>query len=137
MSGNTVRFDGQTIGTFSGGTGGNDLLITFNARATAPIVRGLLRTIYFRSTLGSPATNDRVVSFRLTDGDGGLSPRVTKVVHVTAGRQLAAFAGNQGGDETSSSSGQPQNAVVVSQQPYYITLNDSFSDEAAAEFDEF
>src|SRR5262249_34317984 len=36
VSGNTISFAGNTIGTFSGGTNGTDLVVTFTSNAATP-----------------------------------------------------------------------------------------------------
>lgn len=68
------------IGTVdSDGQGTRDLVITFNSQATAAIVQQLLRAITFR-TVQSRTQGVRLITFTLTDGDGGTSAAVTKTV---------------------------------------------------------
>lgn len=71
-SGANVLFAGNTIGTFSGGANGANLVISFNsAFATPAAVQALMRSISFANTSNNPSTTDRTVSFTLVDGDGG------------------------------------------------------------------
>lgn len=81
-SGKLLR-SGIIIGTIAGnGIGLNKLEFTFNSRATASVVQELLRTIRFRTISGATA-GDRVISFSLSDGDGGTSAVVKKTVKVS------------------------------------------------------
>jgi hypothetical protein len=114
LTGRTIKFDGQIIGGFSGGTSGKDLVITFNARGTVPVTRGLLRTIYFRNTTTNPGTTDRVIAIRLSDGDGGVSPRVLKRVHVSTAQSSAILPlGPNNASQSSSTSAARSSNVVV------------------------
>ena len=92
--GGAFSFDGTIVNYFNGvsniaigsrnadgGVGIKNLAITFNVRATQSIVQSLLRNIRFR-TEGVATTNQRVVSFNLTDGDGGVSNTVTRTVNI-------------------------------------------------------
>jgi hypothetical protein len=91
LSKRNVRYGGVTIGTFAGGTGATPLTITFNSSATAPAIQALLRSITYGSATTKPTMIPRTVSFQLTDGTGGASAAVTKVVEVTA----AAISGKK------------------------------------------
>jgi len=65
---------GLTIGTFVGGTGGVDLVITLNANATPARVQDLIRALqYFDSDGATGNTAARVVTITVNDGDGGSS----------------------------------------------------------------
>ena len=82
VSGSNVAFAGQTIGTFTGGTGSTALVVTLNANATPTAVQALLRNITFRNTFAIPLTTARTVRVSLTDGDGGTSNLPTKTINV-------------------------------------------------------
>lgn len=74
---------GVTMGTITGnGIGLNKLEFAFNSQATVAIVQELLRSIRFRTISGASA-GDRVISFSLSDGDGGTSAVVSKTVRVS------------------------------------------------------
>ena len=64
-----------------GGVGKTKFEVTFNDKANATIVQQLVRAIRFR-TVKSALRADRTVLFSLTDGDGGKSATLTKVVDV-------------------------------------------------------
>ena len=78
-----VRFGTTQIGSVSGGSNGNALIINFNANATPAAVQALVRSITFRANSISPIVTPRVASFQLLDGDGGSSGIVTKSITVT------------------------------------------------------
>ena len=72
------------IGSFTGGVGTDPLVLTFNASATKTEVQAALRAITFANGSENPSPLARVVSFVLTDGDGGTSIPSTRTVNVTA-----------------------------------------------------
>ncbi|WP_321531300.1 DUF4347 domain-containing protein [uncultured Desulfuromonas sp.] len=71
---NVIHSDGFTIGTFSGGSAGSDLVITLNANATVSRVRDLISALQYLDS-DSSTTNTAARSVRITvdDGDGGTS----------------------------------------------------------------
>ncbi len=80
-----VTFGGVVIGTFSGGTSGTDpLAIMFNVNAKQVSVQALVRNLTYRNVSDAPTTFARTVELYLTDGDGGSSIPVTKLINVTA-----------------------------------------------------
>jgi hypothetical protein len=84
VSGNTVRFSGQPIGVFTGGTGHTPMLFQFNANATPAAVQALIRRISFRTLGDTPFTPTRTVTFRITDGTNGTSVPKSIQVNVLA-----------------------------------------------------
>ncbi|MBK1719781.1 DUF4347 domain-containing protein [Thiocystis violacea] len=86
VSGSTVTYGGATIGTFTGGTGTNDLVVTFNsASATPTAAQALIQNItYQNSDSADPSAAARAVRFVLTDGDGGTSANADTTVNVAA-----------------------------------------------------
>lgn len=79
-----VLYDGLTIGTLeSNGIGLNALVIKFNSRATPEIVQELVRSLTFR-TWNSKLVMHRMISFQLSDGDGGASIIQQKTVAVSS-----------------------------------------------------
>lgn len=83
IDGTDVFRRGVKIGTItSDGIGTSRLEITFNSNALKGYVQQLVRAIRFR-TAGSSLTTDRTISFSLTDGDGGTSATLTRVVAVS------------------------------------------------------
>ncbi len=81
---NNILRSGVIIGSLNanGGIGLAKFEVTFNAQATAPIVQQLLRCIKFRTT-STASTAQRILSFTLTDGDGGTSNTLAKTIDVT------------------------------------------------------
>jgi hypothetical protein len=85
VSGSTVTYQGVTIGTFTGGSSGSNLVITLNSSATPTAVTALVRNITYQNTdTNAPTTGARTVRFVLTDGDGGTSPNYNTTVTVSA-----------------------------------------------------
>lgn len=81
-SGNQLLRNGVVIGNLvTGGYGVNPLEITFTANATPSIAQQLIRSIYFR-TSGSTSSASRTVAFTVTDGDGGSSATLTRLVQM-------------------------------------------------------
>ncbi|TPN94158.1 VCBS domain-containing protein, partial [Mesorhizobium sp. B1-1-5] len=68
VSGSNVTYGGTVIGTFSGGTNGSNLVITFNASATQAAAAALADHILY-SNATSPAIA-KTVTYTLVDGDG-------------------------------------------------------------------
>jgi subtilisin family serine protease len=83
ISGGNILRLGVVIGTVNvnGGIGLTKLEFTFNSTATPSYVQALIRTIKFK-TVGSVSNADRVVSFTVRDGDGGVSATVARTVDV-------------------------------------------------------
>ena len=85
VSGSNVTFNpgggAQVIGTWTGGTGGASLVISFAATATPEAVRILAQNITYEFDSTVPAgTTNRTLAMRLFDGDGGASlPAISTV----------------------------------------------------------
>lgn len=82
VAGTTISYGGLAIGTFTGGAAGTSLVVTFNASATATIVQAVVRAVQFRQTAAISANSTRTVRFTLTDGDGGSSLSLEKLLTV-------------------------------------------------------
>lgn len=82
ISGNSIAFGGVVIGSFTGGTGNVALVITFNGSATITAVQALVRRISFRNTLANAPLTARILEWKLTDGEGGISALVNETVNV-------------------------------------------------------
>ena len=62
------------IGSFTGGSGGADLVVTFNANATSVGVTMVMQNVTYENTnTDNPTIGTRSVDFTVTDGDGGTS----------------------------------------------------------------
>jgi hypothetical protein len=85
VAGANVTYGGVTIGTFTGGSGGADLVVTLNANSSAAAAQALIRNITYSNTdPGAPTTGSRTVRYELTDGDGGTSGSHDATVTVSA-----------------------------------------------------
>jgi hypothetical protein len=84
LSGSNVTYGGATMGTFSGGTNGTNLVVSFNsAVANATSAQALIRAILYSNSSDSPSTAPRTVTFAVNDGDGGTGS-ATATINVTA-----------------------------------------------------
>ena len=85
FDGTNVTYGGTVIGTAAGGSGTTALTITFNANATPTAVENLARQVTYNNVNGTPNfTNDPVVSFIATDGDGGTSVAQTRTMDISS-----------------------------------------------------
>ena len=107
VSGNELRYGNVLIGTFTGGVGTTQLVVTFNGSATRLAVQALLRRIAYSNASDNPGSTPRVLSFQLTDGDGGTSAAVVKTVNVTPVND-APVIGNFGSDVSYAENGAPK-----------------------------
>ncbi len=71
VAGKSVLYGGVVIASWTGGSGGTALKITFNASATVQAVQAVVKRIAFRSTLATPSLENRTVTWKMTDGLGG------------------------------------------------------------------
>lgn len=86
----TLYFSGRAFATWSGGKNGKPLVITFKSNATEAGVQALLRNLTFEATNKSAAgatkariaLNQRTLQVTMTDGDGGTSLPVQKIVQI-------------------------------------------------------
>ncbi len=85
VNGSNVTYEGTTIGTFTGGTGTDNLVITFDSDATPTAVTALVKNITYENTnTNNPTASSRTVGFTVTDGDGGTSATSNATVTVSA-----------------------------------------------------
>lgn len=74
ISGASIMYNGLVIGTFTGGSNGNPLAITFTANANATTVAALVQNLAYRNAnTVEPSTASRSVSISMDDGAGGSS----------------------------------------------------------------
>ena len=98
IAGSNMTYGGTTIGSFAGGSGGADLVVTFNANATPAAAQALIRNITYQNTdSDAPTTGARTVRFVLTDGDGGSSGDHFATVTVSGVNDAPAITSNGGG----------------------------------------
>ncbi len=128
VSGSNVTFEGALIGTFTGGSGGSDLVITLNANADHQATRALLHAISYENTdTDNPTEGDRTVRFALTDGDGGTSSDYDTTVSVSSVNDAPTIV-NLSGDTLNYSEG--DGAQLIEQG-----ANAVISDVDSADFD--
>src|SRR6185437_4554637 len=83
VSGSNVLYGGTVIGTFTGGTGTNDLVVAFNGSATPAAAQALVRDIaYSDSNATDPAVAPRTIGLTVNDGAGGTSTPADITVNV-------------------------------------------------------
>ncbi len=125
VSGSSVKYSNQVIGTFTGGAGATPLVISLNANATPAKVQSLLRSISFESQGDTPKAGVRQLRFVLTDGDGGTSLTRTALITVTPVNDAPVLAPAIGG-----SVNYQQNAASIGLLPT-TTLTDPDSSNFA------
>ncbi len=91
-----VLYAGVAMGTLSGGVGLTPLVVNFNSQATAGKTLQLLRAIYYSNVSENPTTAARTVSAQVSDGDGGTSLAVTKLINVVAVNDRPTLGGISG-----------------------------------------
>lgn len=79
VSGSDITYEGEVVGTWSGGVNGAPLVVTFNADACACAVELLAGSILFENTDDLLAVESRTVSFTFVDGAGGDDTAVSTV----------------------------------------------------------
>ncbi|MDB5387767.1 MAG: putative extracellular nuclease, partial [Planctomycetaceae bacterium] len=78
-----ITYNGVVIGNAHGGTGGSNLVITLNSKASVAATQALLRNITFGTSKTRLAPVARNVQLTMTDGSGGTSQTVTTTINVT------------------------------------------------------
>ncbi|SIR15582.1 type I secretion C-terminal target domain (VC_A0849 subclass), partial [Rhizobium sp. RU33A] len=92
VSGTNVTYGGVVIGTVTGGSGANNLVVSFNADATPVAVDALIQNLTYANSSGTP-TATRTLTISVTDGDGG-TVLATSVVNVTAENDAPTLTGD-------------------------------------------
>jgi hypothetical protein len=83
LDGNGDPVGPEQIATYYGGTGGDPLVITFNALVTPAIAQKVLEDIGYENTSNAPSELTRTVTFTLAESDGATSTPVTATINVT------------------------------------------------------
>ncbi|MFA6112364.1 MAG: FG-GAP-like repeat-containing protein [Sphingomonas sp.] len=71
LDGANVTYEGDIVGTWSGGVNGAPLVVTFNADACACAVELVAASILYENTDNLTAASSRTVTFTFVDGAGG------------------------------------------------------------------
>ncbi len=79
---NEVLYAGIVIGNIAGGIGTSPLVVSLNANATSAKVQAVLRNVIYQNVSDNPSALPRTVWARLTDGNGGNSTPVTKILNI-------------------------------------------------------
>ncbi|WP_199247280.1 DUF4347 domain-containing protein [[Phormidium] sp. ETS-05] len=85
IAASAINYSGLPIGTFTGGTPGNPLLINFNSNsADDAAVAALMQNILYGNISDNPSPGTRTVQFQLTDALGAASIPASKTIDLTA-----------------------------------------------------
>ncbi|TGT51226.1 VCBS domain-containing protein [Mesorhizobium sp. M8A.F.Ca.ET.167.01.1.1] len=108
VSGSNVTYGGTIIGTFTGGTSGSSLVVTFNAAATQAAAQALADHILYSNA--TSATTTKTVTYTLVDGDGTANSgtdtgSATATINVTGGGQapIVDLNGSGAGNDATAS----------------------------------
>lgn len=71
VSGSDITHGGVAVGSFTGGSGGSPLAVSFNASATPSVAQAVLRAVTFATGETGASLATRALSVTLLDGDGG------------------------------------------------------------------
>ncbi|MET6998235.1 gliding motility-associated C-terminal domain-containing protein [Chitinophaga defluvii] len=97
VTGSTLNYNGAAIGTITGGTGNNPLVITFNSITVSPAIASqVFRAIAYSSLDDNPTrvSDTRNIRFTMDDGDGGISGPAIVTVSITATNDVPALLAN-------------------------------------------
>ncbi|TPJ36955.1 VCBS domain-containing protein [Mesorhizobium sp. B2-8-3] len=117
VSGSNVTYQGTTIGAFSGGTNGSNLVVTFNANATQAAVAALADHILYSNATSPAAT--KTVTYTLVDGDGTANGgtdtgTATATINVTGGGQAPVVDLNGPGSGNDATASYPSQSSPLS-----------------------
>ncbi len=96
VTGNVVTYSNVTIGTFTGGTGSNPLVIKFNSSSSPAVVQAVMRNITYENVGDNLTTTPRTIRFIVTDGDGGTSNIENKTINTFVVNDSPTIATNIG-----------------------------------------
>ncbi|NET76907.1 MULTISPECIES: protein kinase domain-containing protein [Okeania] len=80
---NQITYRNISIGSFSGGIGTEPLKIVFNSSATVKAVETTVKSIIYQNVSDNPKKGTRTLEIKVTDGDGGISNTLNRIVTVT------------------------------------------------------
>jgi hypothetical protein len=84
ISGNQVLLGGVAVGTWSGGTSGSNLVVSFTGATNVSTVEAVARNVTYRNTSQAPSTTSRTIGFVVADGSGASSSEATFTMNLTA-----------------------------------------------------
>jgi len=82
VTGNSIKYNNVAFATFTGGTGGVPLVVSFNGAPNAQGIQAVIEHIVFSNSSTSTVISDRMMSMQLVDGAGAGSAVVAKTIHV-------------------------------------------------------
>jgi hypothetical protein len=77
VSGTEIRYGNVAFATFTGGTAGSDLIVSFQSTASLAAVQALIRNITFQVLGDVTANSSRRLRLSLFDGAGGMAEAKT------------------------------------------------------------
>ncbi|NEP90008.1 MAG: DUF4101 domain-containing protein [Okeania sp. SIO2C2] len=94
---NQITYRNTSIGSFSGGIGTEPLKVVFNSSATVKAVETAVKSIIYQNVSDNPKKGTRTLEIKVTDGDGGISNTLNRIVTVTPDNQrpVITVPGNQ------------------------------------------
>ncbi|WP_422362249.1 Ig-like domain-containing protein [Reichenbachiella sp.] len=117
----SITIDATIVASYTGGTGTNDLVITFNANATLATATSVVQNItYFNNNTSDPTATNRTVSFVYNDG-GNDSNQADVVVTVAGTNDTPAIADLDNNDDFTFTEG---NLATVIDGPTTATITD-------------
>jgi plastocyanin len=85
VAGGSLKVGGSIVGSWIYDSGPRTLEVSFvSASVTATVAQDAIRDVAFRNTSGTPTPGERTAQIVLSDGDGGISDPVERVVDVSA-----------------------------------------------------
>lgn len=133
VSGSSVSWQGTEIGTFTGGTGASDLVLTLNANADNNALGALVRRFTYENTnTTDPSASSRTVRITISDGSGGTSANADVTVAIAAVNDAPTLTAtalaptfSEGGSATALFSDAAASAVETGQTFIELTLTAS------------
>lgn len=83
LDGSDVRFEGTVVGSFTGGTNNDPLVIVFNSSSQYMSVQAIMRNILYENVSQNPDTAQRVVRMVVSNSDGDDSPSASRSINVS------------------------------------------------------
>ncbi|MBF0193745.1 MAG: DUF4347 domain-containing protein, partial [Magnetococcales bacterium] len=81
--GSNITYEGDIIGTYTGGTGANDLVVTFDWQADTTAVTALIKNItYENSDSDNPTDGNKTIQWSLDDGNNSSVATVTNTITI-------------------------------------------------------
>lgn len=132
LEGNTIKYGNYEIGTFTGGTQSQDLVVTLNKNARTKQVETLLKNITYGNFSQNPVSEQRKIEISLTDGDGGTSNIISTTIDVKNINEIPEVATLQ--TNPNDITGKLINGDSLNNRLYGASLNDFFNGKEGDDF---